>query len=708
MITGKSIRRAVASTVTGVLFATGLVLGIAAPAQAANAAAFDPGYIISDARFFDSGAMTEGQIQAFLNAQVPTCVAGNGIPCLKNYTAATFSRASVAPGHCYAYQSEGVESAAHIILKVAKACNINPQVLLATLQKEQGLITATSPTERQYRVAMGYGCPDTAPCDAQYYGFYNQVYKAAWQFRQYTYSPKTWRYKIGQVAVQYHPNAACGAPTVNIRNQATANLYNYTPYQPNRASLANLGGVGDSCSSYGNRNFWRYFTDWFGTTTGQISPIGSLDVAVAVPGGIRVGGWALDPDMTGSAVSTFPITVAVHYAGVKRASIVAKGNRPDVGALYNRGNLHGFDTFIPITGAVTGPLCVYATNIGPGANVQIGCVNVTTRSGAPIGSFDTSTGGVGTVSVGGWALDPDTTAATRIDLYVGKTLGYSFPANTARSDVAALYPGYGAAHGFATTVKAPAGTHNVCAYAINVGAGSNKLLGCKTTTVRAAVADGGRVPVGSLDIVKGQANGIQVGGWTLDPDTSAPIQVHFYIDKVGSSINADQQRSDIAALYPANGGAHGFSATLPASKGTHNICAYGINTGTGGHLTLGCRTVTVGATVTPSPTPIADKGRVPFGNVDVIKRTTGGYQVAGWAIDPDTTSPIAVHVYVDSVGTAIPAQTDRPDVGKAYPTYGSPHGFSATIPASAGTHKVCVYAINQGAGGHTLLYCRTA
>ena len=26
---------------------------------------------------------------------------------------------------------------------------------------------------------MGYGCPDTAACDAQYYGFFNQVYSAA-------------------------------------------------------------------------------------------------------------------------------------------------------------------------------------------------------------------------------------------------------------------------------------------------------------------------------------------------------------------------------------------------------------------------------------------------------------------------------------------------------------------------------------------------
>ena len=51
-----------------------------------------------------------------------------------------------------------------------------------------------------------------------------------------------------------------------IRNQATAALYIYTPYRPNQGALNNLYGTGDSCSSYGNRNFWRMFTDWFGST----------------------------------------------------------------------------------------------------------------------------------------------------------------------------------------------------------------------------------------------------------------------------------------------------------------------------------------------------------------------------------------------------------------------------------------------------------
>jgi len=45
-------------------------------------------------------------------------------------------------------------------------------------------------------------------------------------------------------------------------------LYYYTPYVPNKAALDNLYGTGDACSAYGNRNFWRFYHDWFGSPIG--------------------------------------------------------------------------------------------------------------------------------------------------------------------------------------------------------------------------------------------------------------------------------------------------------------------------------------------------------------------------------------------------------------------------------------------------------
>ncbi|MGK9148917.1 hypothetical protein KXS11_14905 [Plantibacter flavus] len=233
---------------------------------------FDAGEIISDENFYDANAMSEADVQAFFASQ--PCTPEDGVPCLADFRDSTSSVPAAEPGHCEAYRGAVNESAARIVTKVAHACGINPKVLLVLMQKEQSLIT--SPSEYGYARAMGWGCPDTGPgfsasCDADYFGFQNQVYRSAWQFRQYTLYPvnvpgESYQraYHLGKVYIQYNPDTQCGGSQVDIRNQATANLYLYTPYQPNAAALANVSGTGDACSAYGNRNFWRLYTEWFG------------------------------------------------------------------------------------------------------------------------------------------------------------------------------------------------------------------------------------------------------------------------------------------------------------------------------------------------------------------------------------------------------------------------------------------------------------
>ncbi|TFC05468.1 hypothetical protein E3O42_02550 [Cryobacterium adonitolivorans] len=238
-------------------------------AEAANGSDFNAGNIISDAEFYNSGAMSANEIQAFLNAKVPNC--RSGYVCLKDYSQATASQGAKSEG-CAAYQGSASESAATIVYKVGIACGINPQALLVLLEKEQALIRDAWPTARQYRSATGYGCPDTADCDANFYGFFNQVYNAAYQFKKYQANPGSRGYVAGRWnTIQWNPNAGCGSSNVYIENQATAGLYVYTPYRPNDAALNNMYGTGDGCSSYGNRNFWAIFTDWFGDTHGGSS-----------------------------------------------------------------------------------------------------------------------------------------------------------------------------------------------------------------------------------------------------------------------------------------------------------------------------------------------------------------------------------------------------------------------------------------------------
>lgn len=256
-------------------------------ALAANGADFNSGNIIDDATFWNKNAMSVQDIQSFLNSKVPSCDTwgqkmygnqtraqygasiGNPAPfiCLRDYIENPDTKANNLRGESV----DGGRSAAQLIYDVSQSTGVSAKVILVMLQKEQGLIADDWPFLKQYRSAVGYACPDTAPCDSQYYGFYNQILNGANIFNRYKNNPGSYRYKAGQNnQILWSPNADCGTSTVYIENQATAGLYIYTPYRPNQAALNNMYGTGDGCSAYGNRNFWRYYTDWFGSTHANI------------------------------------------------------------------------------------------------------------------------------------------------------------------------------------------------------------------------------------------------------------------------------------------------------------------------------------------------------------------------------------------------------------------------------------------------------
>jgi hypothetical protein len=259
------------------------------PASAVSADQWRAGRIIDDGIFRNANAMNADQIQAFLNSKVPNCDtsgsqtseygggtraqfgASRGYPapyvCLKNYYENINTHANNLQGRPI---PAGAMSAAQIIAYFSQKYQINPQVLLTLLQKEQTLITDDWPWANQYQKATGYGCPDTAACDSQYNGFSNQVGWAARMFQAISDNESGWYTPYGKgnstQFIQWSPTSSCGGSSVSISGRATAALYNYTPYQPNQAALNNLYGTGDGCSSYGNRNFWRLFNDWFGNT----------------------------------------------------------------------------------------------------------------------------------------------------------------------------------------------------------------------------------------------------------------------------------------------------------------------------------------------------------------------------------------------------------------------------------------------------------
>jgi hypothetical protein len=271
-----------------------VVFGVVHKASAVTAADWKAGRIIDDVIFFNKDSMTAAQIQDFLNAKIPVCdTNGTGLTSRWNATANRYyTRAEwgalvgyPAPFTCLKDYKEnptaktnnyatptiplvGGLSAAQIIWDASQQYNINPQVLLVLLQKEQSLVTDDWPYSSQYLHATGANCPDTGSgCDPTYNGFYTQVNRAAYLFNYYKNNITQFNFNVGTNYILWNvATTNCGGNNVNIENIATAMLYIYTPYQPNASSLNNMLGQGDACSSYGNRNFWRYFNDWFGSS----------------------------------------------------------------------------------------------------------------------------------------------------------------------------------------------------------------------------------------------------------------------------------------------------------------------------------------------------------------------------------------------------------------------------------------------------------
>ncbi len=236
--------------------------------QSAHAESWNPSNIISDYVFTDSNSMNTGQIQTFLSSKVPTCDT-NGTQTASEYgssmTHAQYAASrgwSPPPYTCLKDYTENGKSAAQIIYEAARQYQINPQVLLVLLQKEQGLVTDKWPLATQYKWATGYRCPDHGSCDEAYAGLTKQINGAASDWR-YAMTPNSgFRSNFILNAnnnIRYFPEdtdpntgEVCGSSTVNIQNRATWALYTYTPYQPNQATLNAPMGTVVSCGAYGN------------------------------------------------------------------------------------------------------------------------------------------------------------------------------------------------------------------------------------------------------------------------------------------------------------------------------------------------------------------------------------------------------------------------------------------------------------------------
>jgi hypothetical protein len=363
--------------------------------------------------------------------------------------------------------------------------------------------------------------------------------------------------------------------------------------------------------------------------------------------------------------------------------------------------------------------------LGFSALCAIATATPAAASSSPIGALDVvevlpdpdpapNQGATPGLRVAGWAIDPDASVSTVVHIYLNGSLIGVLDATRSRTDVAVAYPSFGALHGYDATLSSAKlsgfglrfGNNTLCAYGIDTGTDANALLGCRTVT-------GGRSPFGSLDVVDPLPGGhLRVSGWVIDPDAVTATGVHVWIDGTfKAAIHAGRTRVDVGSAFPAYGSEHGFDAELDGiTDGAHTICVYGIDTAlaSGANVfspnpLLGCRQVKVGGD------PVEFRDVPPIGSLDLVVTQGGAVRVAGWAIDPDTATPITVQVFIDGQGPVASGTADRSrtDVEAAYPLYGDRHGYDLSMGPTPGSHALCVVAIDSTTNAPAQLGCRS-
>jgi cell wall-associated NlpC family hydrolase len=225
-------------------------------------------------------------------------------------------------------------------------------------------------------------------------------------------------------------------------------------------------------------------------TSGSHDPFGSVKYVRAVAGGVRMSGWAVDPDALRSNLRVIGL---VDGKGVARASAVTSVANSAVTTKYKTGKTPGFALTIPTpTGRHT--VCLVAVNAGSGMDTVLKCVaspvgtkltstQVAARS--PRGSINHAWVSSTAIRLTGWATDPDyMSRRSVVVLYVD---GRSKATSPTTSYPAPRPAAAGYRSSFDIRVPVSVGAHLGCIWVVNVGLGSNTFLGCKALDTRGHV-----------------------------------------------------------------------------------------------------------------------------------------------------------------------------------------------------------------------------
>lgn len=287
--------------------------------------AFTSNNLVDDFVFDNTGTMNAAQIDAWLNNNFgsTSCISTSHLfsaPEPIGYSP------SPSPG---VFSYTGNVSAGTVIYDASHVYGVNPQVLLATLQKEQSLVTGGSGcTINGDTAAMGYGCPDggtthSYPAEGAlaaplfYYnnqpinsvsgtcvntaakaGFSQQVIHAAWLLafgKQRSEGNVNWNVQLSNFPHAGNswdnsddPPTVYGGPMTQ-GNRATSSGGSATFYD----GYTTIDGIsthmdtGATASLYwytphfsGNQNFVTLFTNWFGSPTSACEGTGNIGGAI--------------------------------------------------------------------------------------------------------------------------------------------------------------------------------------------------------------------------------------------------------------------------------------------------------------------------------------------------------------------------------------------------------------------------------------------
>jgi hypothetical protein len=333
--------------------------------------------------------MTASEIDAFLNSFPKSCISTK-----KGFKAP--EPIGYSPTASFTYGND--VSAGTIIYDAAKVYGLNPQVLLVTIQKEQGYVIGpgtydcTNPlstsARKGYSGVMGYGCPDggstydwktgelysingtkvttvdnTCVKKRSYVGFSRQVINAAWLLKfgqQRSLGNTSWNVQMSNFPHSGNvwdnsddPNSCYSGPmTEGNRKRCSGDTPTFFDGYTTIDSSSLHMDTGATATLYwytphkhGNENFVTFFNEWFGSTLSNPFKVSIADDKSSEAGGTARVKFYLASQPSGNV--TIPLSVSDTSEGSLSSNSItitpSSWNSPNT----NQVTITGVDDSIP-------------------------------------------------------------------------------------------------------------------------------------------------------------------------------------------------------------------------------------------------------------------------------------------------------------------------------------------------------------------------